>query len=202
MQVKWQGPERRANITAYVHFFIKPCSRVFNGSQGLIVTSPTTSPLISSLASCCLVLINMNSVLLSFTYSSSVIIQILMTLTQRSIASTWSFWEDMESALKDETWVICVLVSPREVATICLFGKFCLLRVSASKRSAKRMQLFLIFGLCFGFWLILDLLISGWSSLPHFRFSVFPGFHVPGLRVNLHLTLQSLNRMFVRRYSS
>ena len=54
------------------------------------------------------------------------------------------------------------------------------------KRSPKRMQPSLD-----GFWLISDLPISGWSGFLHFRFSVFPGFHIFGLRVNLHLTLQS-----------
>ena len=79
------------------------------------------------------------------------------------------------------------------------FGRFYLLRVSTSKRSPKRMQLSLIVGIAFGFWLISDLPISGWSGFPHFRFSLFPGFNISGLRVNLHLTLQSrLNRRFIR----
>ena len=53
------------------------------------------------------------------------------------------------------------------------FGRFYLLRVSTSKRSPKRMQLSLIVGIAFGFWLISDLTISGWSRFPHFQFSVF-----------------------------
>ena len=55
---------------------------------GLIVASPTTNPLMSTLASCCLVPICINSILLSFTLSLSLIIQHLMALLQRSIAST------------------------------------------------------------------------------------------------------------------
>ena len=79
------------------------------------------------------------------------------------------------------------------------FGRFYLLRVSTSKRSPKRMQLSLIVGIAFGFWLISDLPISGWSGFPHFRFSLVPGFNIFGLRINLHLTLQSrLNRRFIR----
>ena len=62
-----------------------------------------------------------------------------------------------------------------------------LLRVSTSKRSPKRMQLSLTVGLAFGFWLISDLPFSQWSGFPHFRFSVFPGFGISGLRVDLHL---------------
>ena len=54
------------------------------------------------------------------------------------------------------------------------FGRFYLLRVSTSKTSPKRMQLSLIVGIAFGFWLISELPISGWSGFPHFRFSVFP----------------------------
>ena len=65
------------------------------------------------------------------------------------------------------------------------------------------MQLSLIFGIAFGSWLISDLPISGWSGFPYFRFSVFPRFNISGLRVNLHLTLQSrLNRRFIRGCSS
>ena len=83
------------------------------------------------------------------------------------------------------------------------FGRFYLLRVSTSKRSPKRMQLSLIFGIAFGSWLISDLPISGWSGFPYFRFSVFPRFNISGLRVNVHLTLQSrLNRRFIRGCSS
>ena len=41
-------------------------------------------------------------------------------------------------------------------------------------RSPKRIQLSLIVGIAFGFWLISDLTISGWSRFPHFQFSVFP----------------------------
>ena len=83
------------------------------------------------------------------------------------------------------------------------FGRFYLLRVSTSKRSPKRMQLSLIVGIAFGSWLISDLPISGWSGFPYFRFSVFPRFNISGLRVNLHLTLQSrLNRRFIRGCSS
>ena len=83
------------------------------------------------------------------------------------------------------------------------FGRFYLLRVSTSKRSPKRMQLSLIVGIALGSWLISDLPISGWSGFPHFRFSLFPGFNISGLRVNLHLTLQSrLNRRFIRGCSS
>ena len=79
------------------------------------------------------------------------------------------------------------------------FGRFYLLRVSTSKRSPKRMQLSLIVGIAFGSWLISDLPISGWSGFPYFRFSVFPRFNISGLRVNLHLTLQSrLNRRVIR----
>ena len=58
------------------------------------------------------------------------------------------------------------------------FGRFYLLRVSTSKRSPKRMQLSLIVGIAFGFWLISDLPISGWSGFPHFRISGFPYFRV------------------------
>ena len=58
------------------------------------------------------------------------------------------------------------------------FGRFYLLRVSTSKRSPKRMQLSLIVGIAFGFWLISDLPISGWSRFPHFRFSLFPGYNI------------------------
>ena len=83
------------------------------------------------------------------------------------------------------------------------FGRFYLLRVSTSKRSPKRMQLSLIVGIAFGSWLISDLPISAWSGVPHFRFSLFLGFNISGLRVNLHLTLQSrLNRRFIRGCSS
>ena len=83
------------------------------------------------------------------------------------------------------------------------FGRFYLLRVSTSKRSPKRMQLSLIVGIAFGFWLISDLPISGWSGFPHFRFSVFPGFNISGVRVNLHFTFQSrLNRRFIWGCSS
>ena len=71
------------------------------------------------------------------------------------------------------------------------FGRLYLLRVSTSKRSPKRMQLSLIFGIAFGSWLISDLPISGWSGFPDFRFSIFPRFNISGLRVNLQLTLQS-----------
>ena len=71
------------------------------------------------------------------------------------------------------------------------FGRFYLLRVSTSKRSPKRMQLSLIVGIAFGSWLISDLPISGWSGFPYFRFSIFPRFNISGLRVNLHLTLQT-----------
>ena len=39
-------------------------------------------------------------------------------------------------------------------------------------------SLFLKIG--FSFWLISDLPISGWSGFPHFRFSVYPGFHISG----------------------
>ena len=78
------------------------------------------------------------------------------------------------------------------------FGRFHLLRVSTLKWSPKLMQLSLIFGIAFGFWLISDLPISRWSWFLNFRFSVFPGFNISGLRVNLHLTLQSrLNRRFI-----
>ena len=59
------------------------------------------------------------------------------------------------------------------------FGRFYLFRVSTPKRSPKRMQLSLIVGTAFGFWLISDLPISGWSGFPHFRFSLFPGFNIP-----------------------
>ena len=51
--------------------------------------------------------------------------------------------------------------SENQTATVCLFGRFYLLRVSASKRSLKRMQLSLVFGFGFGFSLISDLPISG-----------------------------------------
>ena len=73
------------------------------------------------------------------------------------------------------TWVICVLVSPREVATISLFGRFCLLRVSASKRSPKRMQLSLIFGLCFSLidFRFADFRMIQFSALPVFSISWF-----------------------------
>ena len=37
--------------------------------------------------------------------------------------------------------------SENQTATVCLFGRFYLLRASASKRSPKRMQLSLIFGI-------------------------------------------------------
>ena len=61
----------------------------------------------------------------------------------------------------------------------------------------------LIVGIAFGFWLISDLLISGWSGFPHFQFSIFPGFNISSLHVNLHLTLQNrLNRRFIRGCSS
>ena len=81
------------------------------------------------------------------------------------------------------------------------FGRFYLLRVSTSNRSPKRKQLSLTVGIAFGFSLISDLSISGWSGFPHFRFSVFPGFNISGVRVNLHLTLQSrLNRRFIRGF--
>ena len=57
------------------------------------------------------------------------------------------------------------------------FGRFYLLRVSTSKRSPKRMQLSLIFGIAFGSWLISrtisDLPISGWSGFRYFRFPYF-----------------------------
>ena len=43
------------------------------------------------------------------------------------------------------------------------FGRFYLFRVSKSTRSPKRMQLSLIVGITFGFWLISDIPISGWS---------------------------------------
>ena len=77
------------------------------------------------------------------------------------------------------------------------FGRFYLLLVSKSKTSPKRMQLSLIVGIAFGFWLISDLPTSGWSWFPHFRFFVLPGINISGLRVNLHLTLQNrLNRRF------
>ena len=90
-----------------------------------------------------------------------------------------------------------------ENQTATPFGRIYLLRVSTSKRSPKRMQLSLIFGIAFGSWLISDLPISGWSGFPYFRFSIFPRFNISGLRVNLHLTLQSrLNRRFIRGCSS
>ena len=74
------------------------------------------------------------------------------------------------------------------------FGRFYLLRVSTSKRSPKRMQLSLIAGIAFGFWLISDL---RFPDDPDFRISgsVFPGFNISGLRVNLH---SRLNRWFIR----
>ena len=51
------------------------------------------------------------------------------------------------------------------------------------------MQLSLIFGIGFGFWSILDLPISEWPGFRHFRFSVYPGFHVSGVGVNLDFDL-------------
>ena len=61
--------------------------RFLTAVTGLIVASPKTNPLMSTLAGCCLVPISINYVLLSFTLSLSLIIQHLMALTQRSIAS-------------------------------------------------------------------------------------------------------------------
>ena len=70
------------------------------------------------------------------------------------------------------------------------------LHVSASKRSPRRMQLFPNFGIGFGFWLISDLPISEWCGFPDSTSLI-------GLRVNLHLTLQSwLNRSFTWSCSS
>ena len=90
-----------------------------------------------------------------------------------------------------------------EIKQLRRFGGFYLLRVSTSKRSPKRMQLSLIFGIAFGSWLISNLPIFGWSGFPYLRFSVFPRFNISGSRVNLHLTLQSrLNRRFIRGCSS
>ena len=82
------------------------------------------------------------------------------------------------------------------------FGRFYLLRVSTSKRSPKQMQLSLIVGIAFGFGFPddLDFHISGF---PHFWFSIFLGFNISGVRVNVHLILQSwLNRRFIRGCSS
>ena len=77
-----------------------------------------------------------------------------------------------------------------------LIGQVLPLHVSASKRSPKRMQLFLTFGIGFGFRLILDLPISEWCGFPDSTSLI-------GLRVNLHLTLQSwLNRSFTWSCSS
>ena len=70
------------------------------------------------------------------------------------------------------------------------------LHVSASKISPRRMQLFPTFGIGFGFWLISDLPISEWCGFPDSTSLI-------GLRVNLHLTLQSwLNRSFTWSCSS
>ena len=99
--------------------------------------------------------------------------------------------------------IVEVRFSSVKIKQLRRFGRFYLLRVSTSKRHPKRMQLSLIVGIAFGFWLISDLPISGWSGFPHFRFSLFPGFNISGLRVNLNLTLQSwLNRRFIRGCSS
>ena len=77
------------------------------------------------------------------------------------------------------------------------FGRFYLLRVSTSKRSPKRMQLSLIVGIAFGSWLI------RFADFRMIRISAFPVFNISGLRVNLHLTLQSrLNSRFIRGCSS
>ena len=71
------------------------------------------------------------------------------------------------------------------------------------KEALNECSCLLIVGITFGFWLISDLPISGWSGFPYFRFSVFPRFNISGLRVNLHLTLKSrLNRRFIRGCSS
>ena len=66
------------------------------------------------------------------------------------------------------------MISSVKIKHLRRFGRFYLLRVSTSKRSPKRMQPSLIVGIAFGFWLISDLPISGWSGFPHFRLCLFP----------------------------
>ena len=76
------------------------------------------------------------------------------------------------------------LLKTKQLRDVCLFRKFYLLRVSASKRSPKIMQLspffwnglpFLLDFRLFDFWMI---------RISAFPVSVFPGFMISGLRVN------------------
>ena len=53
-----------------------------------------------------------------------------------------------------------------EIKQLRRFGRIYLWRVSTSKRNPKRMQLSLIVGIAFGFWLISDLPISGFPYFP------------------------------------
>ena len=90
-----------STVDLLFNFLSQGLGDVLTEVMGAIMLSPTLRPSMFTLASCFLVPIFMNSVLLSFKRSLSLIIHNHIACMHCSIASTASFCEQAESALND-----------------------------------------------------------------------------------------------------